>query len=216
MHYQFMSHLFLDVMSACGYVGRSRSSLACYVSNARSGAPFAGALTLTAIDLLSGASSPWAAGLPVSAPAGPGGLAWVPHPPNATLPNASTTLLVASLQEAGAGGQLGQPFDVHVVHLTAPLNLRLQRAAVTAQLAPAPNADGSVDIHVSTTAVALFVTLTCAAPGRFSDNAFLLLPSAPLVVQWLPFSDTQDAAADYATLQASLRVEDMSAYTQQQ
>ena len=205
MHYWLAGHLFADVMSACGYVGRSRS-LACYVSNARSGVPFNGTLTLTSIDLLTGASSVWAQ-LPVAAPAGPAALAWAT--PTGQPPNATTSVLVASLVEAGGGGA---QFDEHVVHLTAPGNLLVRRAAITAAPAPAPNADGSIDIHLATDSVALFVTLTCAAPGRFTDNAFLLLPSAPRVIQWLPFDASQDAAADYAALTASLRVEDLSAY----
>ena len=202
MHKMFASHMFLDVMSACGLAGRS--SFVCYVSNARSGAPFTGTLTLTAIDLQSGASSVWAT-LPMAAPPGPGALAW--GTPNATLPNATTTLLVARLQEEGAA----TPFDDHVVHLTAPLNLAVRRAAVAAAPAAQANADGSIDILLTSDAVAIFVTLTCAAPGRFSDNAFYLLPSAPRTVQWLPF-EPGDPAANLALLTQTLRVEDHSAY----
>jgi beta-mannosidase len=205
MHYWFKSHLFAPVMSACGYAGRA---FACYVSNARSGEAFVGTLTLTAIDLASGAGRVWAT-LPMAAPPGPGALAWAT--PNATLPNATTTLLLASLVEQGAS----QAFDEHVVHLTAPLNLRVQRATVTATPAAQPNADGTVDIAMATDAVALFVTLTCGAEGRFSDNAFLLLPSAPRTVQWVPFVPGGDAAQNYALLKQTLRVEDHSAYATQ-
>jgi beta-mannosidase len=201
MHYWFKSHIFADVMAACGYSGRL---FTCFVSNARSGAPFSGTLTLTTVDLASGASAPWAS-LRFVAPPGPGAVAWAT--PNATLPNASTTLLLASLLEDGAPA----PFDEHVVHLTAPVNLIVKRASLTATVAGAPNLDGSVNVTVSSDAVALFVTLTTMAPGRFSDNAFLLLPDAPVSVQWLPFLEG-DATADWALLKASLRVEDHSAY----
>jgi hypothetical protein len=206
MHYWFKNHIFADVMAACGFVGRS-ARLTCFVSNARSGAPFSGTLTLTAVELATGAASAWAV-LPLAAAAGPGAVAWAV--PNATLPNASTTLLVASLLEDGAP----MPFDEHVVHLTAPVNLRVKRATVTATPAGAPNADGSVDVAVVSDAVALFVTLTAMAPGRFSDNAFLLLPNATRTIVWTPFV-AGDAAADYALLKASLRVEDHSAYAAQ-
>jgi beta-galactosidase/beta-glucuronidase len=205
MHYWFKSHLFADVMAGCGTVGRS-SQLVCFVSNARSGAPFTGTLSLSTVELATGLTAPWAQ-LSVAAAPGPGAVAWLQLPPNATLPNASSTLLLASLLEQGQA----QPFDEHVVHLTAPVNLAVQRAVLTAQPAAAPNADGSIDIAVSSSAVALFVTLTSMAPGRFSDNAFLLLPSAPRTVQWLPFA-AGDAAADWALLKQSLRVEDHSAY----
>jgi beta-mannosidase len=202
MHYWFMNHMFVDVMSACGYVGRSHNFV-CYVSNARSDSSFDGTLTLSAIDLVSGSTSVWAS-LPVTVAPGPGALSWVS--PNATLPNASTTLLYASLTSSN-----GTDFDGHVVHLTAPSNLVVKRAALSATTAPQPNADGSVNIVVTSDAVALFVTLTCAAPGRFSDNAFLLLPSQPRTLLWVPFVPG-NITADFALVNASLRVEDHSAY----
>ena len=191
-------------MAACGFAGRGASGFTCFVSNARSGAPFSGTLTLTAVELATGATREWAT-LPFAAAAGPGAVAWAA--PNATLPNATTTLLVASLLEDGAAA----PFDEHVVHLTAPVNLAVRRAALTATVAGAPNADGTVDIAVASDAVALFVTLTAMAPGRFSDNAFLLLPGAPRTIVWTPFVEG-DPAEDYALLNATLRVEDHSAY----
>lgn len=213
LHYLFKNHLFLDVMSACGHSGggRKQGNFVCYVNNARPMAGFQGTLTLTAIDLQGGGAAPsvWAT-FPVSVPPGPGAITWLT--PNATLPNATTTLLFASLTETG----VGTAFDQHIVHLTAPLNLALPRATLTATVAAQPNADGSVDIAVSTDAVALFVTLTAGAPGRFSDNAFLLLPGAPLTIQWLPFVPGGDAAANWALLKASLRIEDLSAYQVQQ
>ena len=203
MHNWFERHLFADVMAACGRPYRSQK-FACYVSNARPDAPFAGALALTTVDLATGAEAPWET-FDVAVAAGPAALAWLQ--PNATLPNATTTLLVARLTDAATG----RVFDDHVVHLTAPANLAVRRAALAAALAPQPNADGSVDVAVTTDAAALFVTLTAAAAGRFSDNAFLLLPGAPRTVQWRPFAPG-DAAADYALLKATLRVEDHSAY----
>jgi hypothetical protein len=104
-------------------------------------------------------------------------------------------------------------FDEHVIHLTAPLNLVVDHATITATVAAQPNADGSIDITVSTDAVAIFVTLTTAAPGRFNDNAFFLLPqSPPRTIQWTPFISGGDAIANLALLQSSLRVEDHSAY----
>jgi len=204
MHYWFRNHIFADVMAACGFAGRARSNLTCYVNNARADRPFSGTLTLTAVDLATGAARAWAT-LPVSVAAGPAALSWLAT--GAALPNLTSTILVAQLADASGG----LAFDEHVVHLTAPVNLAVPRAAIVAAVAAAPNADGSVDIAVSTSAVALFVTLTAAAPGRFSDNAFHLLPSAPRTISWVPFA-AGDAAADYALLKASLRVEDHSAY----
>jgi hypothetical protein len=69
-----------------------------------------------------------------------------------------------------------------------------------------------VDVGVSTDAVALFVTLTAAAPGRFSDNAFALLPSAPRALTWQPFLPGGDAQANRDLLAATLRVEHHASY----
>lgn len=204
MHYWFRNHMFADVMSACGYLGRSRNFI-CFVSNARSGATFSGVLALKTVDLLSGVTASWAS-LPVTVTAGPGALTWLY--PNATLPNTTTTLLVASLVENGTNGTV---FDEHVVHLTAPVNLAAPRATLSAVVEGQPNPDGSVDILVSTNVVALFVTLTAAAPGRFSDNAFLLLPTKPQTIQWVPFVPG-NSTADWVLLKSTLRIEDHSAY----
>ena len=72
-------------------------------------------------------------------------------------------------------------------------------------------ADGSVDIDVTADAVAMFVTLTTLADGRFSDNAFLIDGSGKATVQFVPFSPV-----DMGKLRSSLRAEDVSAYQDQQ
>jgi len=56
--------------------------------------------------------------------------------------------------------------------------------------------------------VALWVTLTTRAQGRFTNNAFLL-PATTITVQFVPFG-VPPAPDDLAVLQASLRVEDYS------
>ena len=204
-HYWLRAHLFADVMAACGFVGRSSSDFACFVSNARSGVGFEGTLELLEVDLQGGGARPWAT-LPVAVAPGPLALAWL-TPPNATLPNSATTLLVATLLDAG-GATVGES----IVHLTAPANLRVAaQAVVSAAVEPAPNADGSIDVTVTASDVALFVTLTCAAPGRFSDNAFLLRGAAPRLLTWLPFA-AGDAGANLALLNATLRVEHHALY----
>ena len=49
------------------------------------------------------------------------------------------------------------------------------------------NAEGGADIVVkSTNGVALWTMLTTKAYGRFSDNAFMVLPSEPVTVQFVP------------------------------
>ena len=86
-------------------------------------------------------------------------------------------------------------------------NMVLSKAKVAFKVASAASADGSVAITLTTDKVAVYVTLTTLANGRFSDNAFLLLPSKPMQVDFVPFG-----ALDMATLTKSLRVEDVSAY----
>ena len=63
-----------------------------------------------------------------------------------------------------------------------------------------------MDITVTADHVAMYVTLTTLAHGRFSDNAFLL-DDGKATVQFIPFGDL-----DLATLKASLRIEDASTY----
>lgn len=201
------SYLFADVFAACGFVGRAQRDFVCYVNNA-GGAPFAGALTLLAADLAAAAARApprVLATMAVAVPAGPGALAWL-APNISALPNASATILIARL--AGAGGAI---LAERMLHITPPRNLAVARATVAAAVAPRANADGSVNISLATDVVALFVSLTSAAPGAFDENALLLLPTAPRVVRWLPF-DAGGAPGDAALLAATLRVEDHSMY----
>jgi beta-mannosidase len=77
----------------------------------------------------------------------------------------------------------------------------------------AANADGTIDIAVSSDKVALWVTLTTLAQGRFSDNAFLL-PATTKTIQFVPNSPSPStsAAEDMRVLKESLRIEDFSMY----
>lgn len=88
-----------------------------------------------------------------------------------------------------------------------PGNLQLQPATVTMSVASAPVADGSVPITLTTDHVAVFVTLTTLADGRFSDNAFMMMPSKSVVVDFVPFG-----SLDMAKLTSSLRVEHLATY----
>ena len=71
-------------------------------------------------------------------------------------------------------------------------------------------ASGTADkptVSVTTDQAALYVTLTTLAQGRFSDNAFLLLPGETKQLAFVPFT-----GFDYAELQSSLRVEHVASY----
>ena len=206
-HYWLRSHLFADVMAGCGTVGRGRQ-LACFVSNAAAQG-FSGTLALRALDLRGGGVRDWLAPLRVEVPPGPLALAWPPLPAQAALPNASTTLLLATVLDGG-----GAAVSQSLVHLAPPASLLVAADAnVSAAVAAAPNADGSVDVALEADELALFVTLTCAAPGRFSDNALLMLRGEQRTLQWLPFATAgSDAGANRALLAATLRVEHHAMY----
>ena len=66
--------------------------------------------------------------------------------------------------------------------------------------------DGTVPITLTSDAVALYVTLTTLAQGRFSTNAMTLRPGST-TVSFLPFG-----ALDRALLTSSLRVEHVKSY----
>ena len=79
--------------------------------------------------------------------------------------------------------------------------MRLPKANVTFKVATTAAADSTVAISLTTDAVALYVILTTRAHGRFSDNAFALLPGTT-TVHFVPFGKL-----DLPTLTASLRLE---------
>ena len=94
--------------------------------------------------------------------------------------------------------------------MTTPGSLKVSKAKIDFTIAPKANADGSIDITVTSDEVAIFVTLTTQAQGRFSDNTFLL-PKTQKTIQYIPFL-TETASQAMALLKSTLRVEDHSAY----
>eukprot|EP01048_Picozoa_sp_COSAG05_P004575 COSAG05_NODE_251_length_12871_cov_4.691669_9_plen_339_part_00 len=67
--------------------------------------------------------------------------------------------------------------------------------------------EASGSITLTTTATALYVVLTTAAAGRFSDNAFLLEASEPKVIEFVSWEPGGMDATQLAVLKSSLRVE---------
>ena len=204
LHYWLKAAIFADVYATCGYVGRGHNNATCYVSNNRAGLPFQGTVTLRTIELAGDGTAIVLTQQPVTIAPGPGAMAWF-QPPNSSLPNGTTTALTATVTDAS-----GAIVSEHMIQLTAPVNLQAPRANVTATVAGAANPDGTIDITVTASRVALFVTLTSLAQGRFSDNCFLL-PATSRTIQFIPFRSGA-ATADLAALKASLRVEDHSLY----
>ena len=95
--------------------------------------------------------------------------------------------------------------------LAVPGRLAFPSAAVTVQVAGAPNADGSIDVAVQSTATALYVTLTAAAAGRFAPNVFMMQGAGNATVRFLPFAGA--GPADPALLAETLRVDHVALYS---
>lgn len=113
--------------------------------------------------------------------------------------------------EAEVSSSKGQIVSRNVIPLTTPelMALRPAKLSVTAQR----DSNGDFVADVKTEAVAMYVTLTTLAHGRFEDNAFLLRPPGRkvkfLIAEPSPHTSLDEA---FASFQASLRVEDLSEY----
>ena len=205
--------IFTDVMSSCGVGGQ------CYVRNDRPVA-FSGSLTVTAVTLATGATSVLYSAPTLSLPAGPGAAMWFTLP---STPNANTTVLVIDVVDGSARESwrvmptfasplvhtvTGSPVSSNLVLFAPPVYLSLPAANVAVAVNSAPNADGTVDVTLTTDAPALFVTLTTLAQGRFSDNAFLLLPGEPRTITYIAFV----SPTDIDVLKTTIRVEHAASY----
>jgi hypothetical protein len=113
----------------------------------------------------------------------------------------TTTLIHAVVKDTS-----GAVVNNNYIPFTEPKNMKLPKAGVKFTVASSANADGSVDITVTTDKVALYVTFTTLAQGRFSDNAFVMLPGTQKI-QFLPIK-----GFEMADLTGSLRVEHAAVY----
>lgn len=202
-----------------------------------------GTVVLTALEVAdrSGSSGKEVLRFDVDLGPGPGAIQWFSLPEN-VFPDPNSTLLIASLLSESSVASSSTSFSSspsspsssaerllpvasrtgqnvlsqHIVALGYPHQLRTNLALdvnVTAAIATSPNVDGSVNVTVAADAVALWVTLTSLAQGRFSDNAFLLLPgdANKRTVQFVPFR-SGTGTEDLETLHSSLRVEHYAMY----
>ena len=112
----------------------------------------------------------------------------------------SQFILVATVTAAD-----GAIASTHPVLYVPPKDLLLPDAHVQFTLSDADKT--APTITVTTDAVALFVTFTTLAQGRFSDNAFLLMPGGARTIVFHPFE-----GFDFAELKATLRVEHVASY----
>ena len=198
LHYLYRRSLYADVIASCGAGGE------CYVRN-DGAAPFAGRVTVEAVELTTGASTVLAT-LNLA-----GGDALPPGPAAArrfrvplAAVGASTHLLVASCADGG-----GAPLSTNEVLLAPPSALALAAATVRAEVAAAAAPGGrriAVTVRAVGAPVAAFVVLTTEAHGRFSDNFFLL--RGERTIEFAPLTD--DAPLDAARLRATLRADHLA------
>jgi len=164
LHYLYKASLFRDVICSCGLGGT------CYIKN-DSPNPFVGSVVVSALNFATG-NSTTLKHLAASLPAGPGAIEFfqVPELFSAAI---DSTRHVATIAISSTDSQV---LPNSVLPLCTPGDMRLPKASIMASVATEANRDGSVDIFLTTDKVALYVTLTTLAQGRFSDNAFLLVP----------------------------------------
>ena len=215
-HYA-LATLFADTILACGADGR------CYVRHDGPLTGVAGTVTASLLHTLTGAASPLPLNAAVSLPAGVAQIEWLCVAGGNVA--AGCGPLAPALAAAGCGASgndcvlsvsltapSGTVIASNSLLLTTPGALVLPPAVVVSTVvANAKNHVGSINVTVSTTATALYVTLTTEAAGRFADNAIHVWGARTgLVVPFHPFEES--GKVDPATLSASLRVEHLGAY----
>ena len=163
LHYFYKSSVLTDVTVACGGGGL------CYIKN-DSPFPFSGTMAIDAVTFSTGTTTTlYNATIDMATGAGISQFFSI----DLSNFNAQQQVLVAQ-----AFNTSGERVCNNVIPLLPPMNLSVAMAEVTATVSDTINADGTVDIDVKTDKVALYVVLTTAAQGRFSDNAFLLKPGS--------------------------------------
>ena len=211
LHHWFEQHLFTDLFVVCGADGR------CLVKNDSPLASFTGTCVLILLDVARSTVVPLAR-TAVALPVGGGAAAWhcAGSAPNGDCIgwvdlltplglSPSTAILLTHLED-GSGATVYSSFE-----LLAPPSSLLPVLPPTPKIAavvgtPAPDG-ASVPVTVNASGFALFVGLTTAAQGRFSENWFILPGGGERVVQFLPFGEL-----DVGVLSKTLRVESVRGY----
>ena len=202
------SALYTDVLIACGTAAALQPSspsptpqgaLGCYVKN-DGVTPLLGSVVVEAVDVL-GAANQTLLTAPLNLTAGPGVIRWL----SAGAVDGSRFVLSASVLSSA-----GELVVSNVDLLVEPWRLQLQGVGLRAEVVDGRSAAGEVGVRVtkSGAGVALWVTLTTLAEGRFSPNVFLMATDTALV-SFLPL-DGRDV--DRPLLQRSLRVEAANEY----
>lgn len=119
---------------------------------------------------------------------------------------ASNCVLIAEVTDTTTGALKSH----NVMPFAAPKSMALPAANVTASVGDLEGraAGGLVPITLHTTGTALYVVLTTAAAGRFSDNAVLLERGETKTIDFVAWPVLD--AAGLALLKSSLRVEHLA------
>eukprot|EP00039_Didymoeca_costata_P021562 m.2498 g.2498 ORF g.2498 m.2498 type:complete len:975 (-) comp2531_c0_seq1:113-3037(-) len=205
LHYFYKQSLMTDVMATCGAPAKQRGQkivpniTQCFVSNHRPSRMFNGTVTLTSYEHFGDGTGKVIFEKQMSLAEGPGPVEWF----NVSTINGNKTATISTVKD-----EEGNVISEHMIQLVRPNSICVPAANVSFKIADKPNADGTVDITVVSDKVALWVTLTTYAQGRFSDNAFFL-PATTKTIQYIPMSS---AVNDFDVLKQSLRIEDFSMY----
>lgn len=196
VHHLLQRSVFADVMAACGTPwGR------CYCKNDAAALPFNGSVRVSAVRLPSGEVDQLQT-TPVQLGPGPGQITWFNLSSWLDLDPTTQVLVIEVVSAAESTASLA--YNVQL--LAPPKGLLLEPAVnLTASVADEVNADGTVDVTLTTDGAALFTTLTTLAQGRFSDNALLVTPPSA-TVKFLPWGEL-----DLALLQNSTRAQHLGA-----
>lgn len=186
LHHFMAQNIYKDILGTCGANGL------CFVRNDQI-TPFEGSVTVSSISLADGSQTViLKSNIQLAAGAGTTEFFTLP-----SVPDSSKNVLNITVSSAH-----GSVANENIVLLAPPKNLSLQQASVTID---ASSTEPQVTLRSDQ--VALFVTLTTLAQGRFDENAFLLVPNVPKVVKFIPFT-----GFDGKEFTESVRVEHLTTY----
>eukprot|EP00040_Diaphanoeca_grandis_P034655 m.215991 g.215991 ORF g.215991 m.215991 type:complete len:1074 (-) comp33200_c0_seq2:397-3618(-) len=199
LQYWFRASLFADVLATCDAVKGL-----CYVKNDAPVA-FAGYVVLNATHFGTGVVTTIARHH-VDLDAGAGTIQWFQSPPVAAL-----TASMYALEAIVVSSVDGSVASNNVVALATPQHMQLKPANVSVV---AQRVSTSMFVaNVRCDAVAMYVTLTTLAHGRFSDNALLVRPPGVAIAFELAVPSPHASAEDaWSAFSSSVRVEDVSTY----
>ena len=123
----------------------------------------------------------------------------------------NVTVVKDSNDADGDSPSAGTVVSENILPLALPSALRLPDANISYTVMDVVTDEQAKAVQVSLTSetTAAYVWLSTLEQGRFSDNAFFLVPGVEKTVEFLSFDETGTSAA---ALKASLRVEHLKMY----